>query len=588
LGFVVFVVPLLIVGFSVAVDPYYLFGMPSWRGFNLVRPYYEPYAVAAKPHQVWRMRPKAVVLGASSPEVGIDPHHPGWETANVFNFSIPASTSYATMLAFLHAQRLGARHAVASLDFFSFNINFPLGALFSERRFSPSASADFAKYLEETLPSRPKVLPTSAGSVASHWNEALYVGVNQDVAAAIARKEFKSGREHYELAGRAEHREGAVVPEGWDELGYLQAHQDVALEISRGAFISGYHHYLAAGRAEGRLGGFQPKDWDEAGYLAANPDARNRVALGIYRTGFIHYAAIGRNLGLLGGFPPANALERLRQSFPDFDDAMFNIREVAQMSFTPTAIRAAISTVFRQFEPADFNDAGMRVWNGRDDIMKKSGGIGKIVREKLTMGGWRPWLPLPKMQHCFTSMETGMTSFDRFRFMLRRAYAEGTDLQLFTTPLNAAFYELFRALDLYERYEFWLKELVLINEEEATRAGSRPFPLWHFGDVNTVTSEPIPSATNTEPMKYYWDSAHYRKSAGDLILDRIFNYRDPARVLPDDFGISLTKANIDGHLASTRAKLADWASSNAELAMKIAVGPRNPNAQTRQAEATCW
>ena len=42
LGFAIFIVPLLIAGFFVAVDPYYLFDMPSWRGFNLVRPYYEP------------------------------------------------------------------------------------------------------------------------------------------------------------------------------------------------------------------------------------------------------------------------------------------------------------------------------------------------------------------------------------------------------------------------------------------------------------------------------------------------------------------------------------------------------------------
>jgi hypothetical protein len=52
---------------------------------------------------------------------------------------------------------------------------------------------------------------------------------------------------------------------------------------------------------------------------------------------------------------------------------------------------------------------------------------------------------------------------------------------------------LFHELGLYERYEFWLKELVRINTEEAARADRQPFPLWHFGDVNQVTSEPIPT-----------------------------------------------------------------------------------------------
>ena len=124
--------PLLIAGFFIAIDPYYLFGSPSWRGFNLVRPYYEPYVVSVKPYQVWRLRPSAVVLGASSAEVGIDPRHAGWNEANVFNFSLPSSNSYAIMLAFLHAQKVAPlKQAIVNLDFFSYNIHFRLGPVSS-------------------------------------------------------------------------------------------------------------------------------------------------------------------------------------------------------------------------------------------------------------------------------------------------------------------------------------------------------------------------------------------------------------------------------------------------------------------------
>ena len=528
LAFLMFGVPILLTGFVAATDPYYLFGAPSWRGFNLVRPAYEPYAVALKPYQVWRMRPQAVVLGASSPEVGIDPRHPGWDKASVFNFSIPSATSYVFTLAFLHAQELGARQAIVSLDFFAFNINFPLGTQFDERRFLQSASADLAKYLDETLAVYPK--PTTATvATASDLNEKLYLATNPDVAAAVLRKEFKSGREHYELAGRAERREGSAVPGDWDEQGYLDAHPDVAAAISRGSFISGYHHYLAAGRTEGRLGGFQLKDWNEARYLSANPAARNRVALGIHRTGFAHYAAEGRRLGFANGLSPVNALERIERRFPGLDKAIFNLREIAQFGFSVPALGEAISTIRRQSEPADFDDLGMRVWQGQEEVKRKAGGTGTIIRKRLTAGEWSPWLPPPKLQHCFTNADTGMSMFDPYRFMLRRAYSEGTDLRLFTVPLNAAFLQLFQALDLYGRYEFWLKELVRINEEEAARANRQPFPLWHFGDVNQITTEPIPSETDKTPMKYFWDPVHYRRAAGDLLLDRIFSYRDPAR-----------------------------------------------------------
>jgi hypothetical protein len=40
-----------------------------------------------------------------------------------------------------------------------------------------------------------------------------------------------SAREHYELAGFAEKREGAFIPDEWDEAAYLKANPDVA-EVS--------------------------------------------------------------------------------------------------------------------------------------------------------------------------------------------------------------------------------------------------------------------------------------------------------------------------------------------------------------------
>jgi hypothetical protein len=110
-------------------------------------------------------------------------------------------------------------------------------------------------------PSPPVAAPTPGPPVAApapSWNEALYLAVNADVAGAVARKQFKSGREHYDLAGRAERRQGGFVPGDWDEGEYLRVNADVAAAVSAGTFLSGYHHYLAAGRTEGRRGGFPP------------------------------------------------------------------------------------------------------------------------------------------------------------------------------------------------------------------------------------------------------------------------------------------------------------------------------------------
>lgn len=133
--------PLLVAAFVIAVDTNYVFGSTSLPGINAVRPYYEPHALVAKPFQVWRQRPAAVALGSSRVEVGIDPRHNGWIERNVFNFALPSNNSYVVMLAFLHAEKVGAslKRAVVGLDFFAYNINFPVAA--DEPRFAKGVPA---------------------------------------------------------------------------------------------------------------------------------------------------------------------------------------------------------------------------------------------------------------------------------------------------------------------------------------------------------------------------------------------------------------------------------------------------------------
>ena len=111
----------------------------------------------------------------------------------------------------------------------------------------------------------------------------IYLKIHPDVAAEVRRGTFLSGYHHYLAAGRAEGREGGMVPSNWNEALYLKIHPDVAAEVQRGTFLSGYHHYLAAGRAEGREGGTPPSDWNEALYLKIHPDVAAEVQTGHVR-----------------------------------------------------------------------------------------------------------------------------------------------------------------------------------------------------------------------------------------------------------------------------------------------------------------
>jgi hypothetical protein len=559
--------PLLLTAFVIAVDPYYVFGSPSLPWINAVRPYYETNIFSAKLHQVRRIRPAAVALGSSRVEVGLDPRHPGWVDSRTFNFGLPGSTSYEIMLAFLHAQTVGQplKQAVVGLDFFGFNIFFPRSRTQQEARFGRDATRAFADFLANELAQRRR-------------GQAIATDADRGISATATSVH----------PIRAAEREHGVPPPDWDEAGYLQINPDVISGIEQGRFLSGYHHYLTAGGYEGRVGGLQPPDWNEARYLNANAEVRAEVALGAFRTGYLHYAALGRTQGLVGGLPPADALENLRLWWPALNTALSQANEIIRLVWSRTAVRASIATVLKQSMPAPFDEAGVRLFPGQEDVLRRLGGTGHLIRSSLSTGAWGPWLNAPRFMYCFTNAETGMTMFDPFRFMLRRAYTGGTDLRMFVTPVQAVVRVLQQGLGIGERYEFWLKELVRINEEEAALAGKPPLPLWDFSDPNTITREPVPSSGDLTPMRWFWEHSHYRVVTGDLVLDRVLGYSGRGSLLPADFGVRLTGANVDAHVTRARSELAAWASANADLVSPIVRAAQTLKTLNRQAEATCW
>ena len=256
--------PLLIAAFIVAVDPAYIFGSPSLPHVNAVRPYYEGRVLVAKPYQVWRQRPSAVSLGSSRVEVGIDPRHPGWIDTNAFNFAMPSSNSYAVMLAFLHAQRVGAPLEQAVVDSFlwlqhqlrsgSGDPRRPVCGR-HQQRIRPVPGRKTASDASRPPPPRPQLrFPREPGVERS----ALSCG-ESGVAAAIARKEFASGREHYDPIGRTQRRDGGSVPADWDEIGYRQVYIDVVSKLRRAGFSADIINISWSGTARGGSAGFSPR-----------------------------------------------------------------------------------------------------------------------------------------------------------------------------------------------------------------------------------------------------------------------------------------------------------------------------------------
>lgn len=170
----------------------------------------------------------------------------------------------------------------------------------------------------------------------------------------------------------------------------------------------------------------------------------------------------------------------------------------------------------------------------------------------------RIWRPAPAERYCF-SRDGKSSTFATLRGIVKFARAHGIDLRIFINPVHARLLVALRQTGLWPMYEEWKQGIVGVLAEEAAADGEPPFPLWDFSGFNSVTMEHVPAAADhTTIMLGFWEPSHYKKQIGDLMLNRMLDYSEPGRAVPDDFGVMLTPASIDGWIVKSRAAMRDY------------------------------
>ncbi len=195
------------------------------------------------------------------------------------------------------------------------------------------------------LPRAPEVavLPEAAEMAEDcDFHESEYLQLNPDVARAVVRQEFASGRQHFERFGQREGRAQStrcpgvstrdradlnLAPCDFNETSYLATNRDVAAAVRQGAVVSGASHYLQFGAREGRLPNARCKPavakcvFSESQYLQLNPDVARAVAMGQFATGAAHYARFGQSEGRAQAFecPGTSTRERADHRYPACD-----------------------------------------------------------------------------------------------------------------------------------------------------------------------------------------------------------------------------------------------------------------------------
>ena len=130
-------------------------------------------------------------------------------------------------------------------------------------------------------------------------------------------------------------------------------------------------------------------------------------------------------------------------------------------------------------------------------------------------------------------------SFQKLQEIIEICRQKNINLKVLVSPIHATQMQTIEAAGLWDDFENWKREVSKIT------------PFFDFATYNQITTEPI---SNT--MKNFSDSAHYTKRVGDLVLNRVFNYRESE--VPRDFGVYVSYQNIESHLETVRKNKNIW------------------------------
>jgi len=133
--------------------------------------------------------------------------------------------------------------------------------------------------------------------------------------------------------------------------------------------------------------------------------------------------------------------------------------------------------------------------------------------------------------------------------LVRFLYQSSHKATFFLSPSHAEQVEAIRAYGSYGHYEDWKRAMVSILEAQARRYKKNTIALWDFQGYNGITTI-IPDRKDISTLGYHLESSHYTKKTGDMVLRRVLGVRQGE--LPNDFGVLLTKDNIEEHLQQQR------------------------------------
>lgn len=149
---------------------------------------------------------------------------------------------------------------------------------------------------------------------------------------------------------------------------------------------------------------------------------------------------------------------------------------------------------------------------------------------------------------CFTfdPVEGLRSHFDTLNTLLEYLYSRpNLTVKLVINPFHARFFELIHAAGLWPWYKEWLERLVHLNESQALKHQTTPYPLYDFSGYSAYNTEDF-STPQATIGRWYIESSHFNSDLGDLVLQRL--YTPDSQATQDTFGKRIHSHNLYSHI----------------------------------------
>ena len=162
----------------------------------------------------------------------------------------------------------------------------------------------------------------------------------------------------------------------------------------------------------------------------------------------------------------------------------------------------------------------------------------------------------------YGAFEFGPDRVELLESLIERASAAGIGVTLYTPPVHALQMETLRLLGLQPDMDRMRRELARI----ADRFGGSGVNYWDFTGFTGPTVEPLPQG-GPDPMRWYFDSSHFRPRLGAVVVRRMFGATDGTQDADDgalSMGTRLDLGNVEVHLLRQERDHAAWAADHPE------------------------